>query len=46
MVSGGQYVMMAGKTLTHKWCVDSLATGNLKYAYLETITYKHLFLIY
>lgn len=30
MVSGGQYVMMAGQTLTRKWFAANLVTGNIK----------------
>lgn len=37
MVSGGQCVMMAGQTLTLKWCVDSLVTGNVKDARFHTV---------
>lgn len=28
MASGELCVMMAGQTLTHRWCVDSLVIGN------------------
>lgn len=36
MASGGLCATMAGQTLTHKWCVDSLATGNVKYSSIFT----------
>lgn len=38
MVSGGQCVMTAGQTLTHKLCAENLVTGNVKYILTGTYT--------